>query len=85
MQSGFISLGGNVLTIGHSPDNSNKAWNVGIQNPLSERGDVLRVVPLQGMSMVTSGINERFLESNGQRFTCWMPKRECQSQPISPV
>ncbi|OAN13001.1 thiamine biosynthesis protein ApbE [Photobacterium jeanii] len=68
VQSGFISLGGNVLTIGHSPDNSNKAWNVGIQNPLSDRGDVLRVVPLQGMSMVTSGINERFFESNGQRY-----------------
>ncbi|HHP0447996.1 TPA: FAD:protein FMN transferase [Vibrio harveyi] len=68
VQSGFISLGGNVLTIGHSPDNSNKAWNVGIQNPLSERGDVVRVVPLQGMSMVTSGINERFFESNGQRY-----------------
>ena len=32
------------------------------------RSDVVRVVPLQGMSMVTSGINERFFESNGQRY-----------------
>ncbi|SHG09905.1 FAD:protein FMN transferase [Vibrio gazogenes] len=66
--SGFISLGGNVLTIGHSPKNANRAWNVGIQNPLSKRGDVIRIVPLQGMSMVTSGINERFFELNGQRY-----------------
>ncbi len=68
VDNGFISLGGNVLTIGHSPNNTNKAWNVGIQNPLSKRGDVIRVVPLRGMSMVTSGINERFFESNGQRY-----------------
>ncbi|MEF1311203.1 FAD:protein FMN transferase [Vibrio mytili] len=68
MDNGYISLGGNVLTIGHSPNNPNKAWNVGIQNPLSQRGDVIRIVPLQGMSMVTSGINERFFESNGQRY-----------------
>ncbi|ASA56922.1 FAD:protein FMN transferase [Vibrio gazogenes] len=66
--SGFISLGGNVLTIGHSPKNANQAWNVGIQNPLSQRGDVIRIVPLQGMSMVTSGINERFFELNSQRY-----------------
>ncbi|WP_435865535.1 FAD:protein FMN transferase [Vibrio aestuarianus] len=68
VDNGYISLGGNVLTIGHSPNNPNNAWNVGIQNPLSQRGDVIRIVPLQGMSMVTSGINERFFESNGQRY-----------------
>jgi len=68
VDNGFISLGGNVLTIGHSPNNPNQAWNVGIQNPLSKRGDVIRIVPLQGMSMVTSGINERYFESNGQRY-----------------
>jgi len=68
VDNGFISLGGNVLTIGHSPNNANKAWNVGIQNPLGKRGEVIRIVPLQGMSMVTSGINERFFESNGQRY-----------------
>nr|WP_321460324.1 FAD:protein FMN transferase [uncultured Vibrio sp.] len=68
VDNGYISLGGNVLTIGHSPNNTNKAWNVGIQNPLSKRGDVIRIVPLQGMSMVTSGINERYFESNGQRY-----------------
>ncbi|MFC3022656.1 FAD:protein FMN transferase [Vibrio zhugei] len=68
VEHGFISLGGNVLTLGHSPNNMNRAWNVGIQNPLSKRGDVIRVVPLQDMSMVTSGINERFFELNGRRY-----------------
>ncbi|RJX71441.1 FAD:protein FMN transferase [Vibrio sinensis] len=68
VECGFISLGGNVVTIGHSPKNANRAWNVGIQNPLGNRGNVVRVVPLQGMSMVTSGINERFFHANGQRY-----------------
>ena len=68
VKSGFISLGGNVLTIGHAPENSNQAWNVGIQNPLAERGSLIRAVPLQGASVVTSGINERFFQANGQRY-----------------
>ncbi|MFA0415117.1 FAD:protein FMN transferase [Vibrio renipiscarius] len=68
VQSGFISLGGNVITIGHSPSNANQAWNVGIQHPLAERGTIIRAVPLNGASMVTSGINERFFHANGQRY-----------------
>ena len=68
VESGFISLGGNVVTIGHSPSNANRAWNVGIQNPLAERGAIIRAVPLNDASMVTSGINERFFAANGQRY-----------------
>lgn len=65
---GFISLGGNVVTIGHSPTNANRAWNVGIQNPLAERGAIIRALPLNDASMVTSGINERYFDVNGQRY-----------------
>lgn len=68
VEHGFISLGGNVVTIGCSPINANRAWNVGIQNPLAERGTIIRAVPLNNASMVTSGINERFFEANGQRY-----------------
>lgn len=68
VEYGFINLGGNVLTIGYSPNNTNKAWNVGIQNPLAERGEVIRSVGLRGESMVTSGVNERFFHCNGQNY-----------------
>ena len=68
VEHGFINLGGNVLTIGHSPDNASQAWNVGIQNPLSDRGTVSRVVALKDAAMVTSGINERCFYANGQRY-----------------
>lgn len=68
VQQGFVNLGGNVLTIGGAPHHTNQAWNVGIQNPFAERGAVIRVIPLKDCSMVTSGINERFFEANGQRY-----------------
>ncbi|MGF1716032.1 FAD:protein FMN transferase [Photobacterium chitinilyticum] len=68
VEYGYINLGGNVLTIGYSPDNASKAWNVGIQEPLSSRGEISRVVPLRDHSMVTSGINERYFGVNGQRY-----------------
>ena len=41
---------------------------MGIQNPLAERGAIIRAVPLNDASMVTSGINERFFAANGQRY-----------------
>ncbi|WP_318444076.1 FAD:protein FMN transferase [Photobacterium leiognathi] len=69
VEHGFINLGGNVMTIGYSPENASQTWNVGIQNPLAaSRGDICRVVPLRDYSMVTSGINERYFEYNGQRY-----------------
>ncbi|HHN8405082.1 TPA: FAD:protein FMN transferase [Morganella morganii] len=68
VKHGFISLGGNVLIIGHSPANDKQAWNVGIQNPLAERGAIVRVLPVTGGSVVTSGINERFFEANGHLY-----------------
>lgn len=68
VKHGCINLGGNVLTIGYAPNNAIQAWNVGIQDPLSPRGEVCRIVPLQGQSMVTSGINERYLEHGGLRY-----------------
>lgn len=68
VEHGFISLGGNVVTLGASPVNHNRAWNVGVQHPLAERGNIIRIVSLNDASMVTSGINERFFHANGQRY-----------------
>lgn len=68
VKHGYINLGGNVLTIGYAPNNALRAWNVGVQDPLSPRGDVCRIVPLREQSMVTSGINERYYEQDGLRY-----------------
>ncbi|KNH11962.1 thiamine biosynthesis protein ApbE [Vibrio lentus] len=66
--SGYINLGGNVLTIGCVLGSSEKPWNVGVQDPFGARGQVCRIVPIKGKSVVTSGVNERFIEHNGKQY-----------------
>jgi thiamine biosynthesis lipoprotein len=62
-----IDLGGNVFVFGKKKDGSR--WRIGVQNPLSERGDSVGVVETVGdKTMVTSGVYERFFEADGVRY-----------------
>ncbi len=63
----IINLGGNVLTIGKSP-NDPKGWNIGVQNPDEVRGDTVGSVHVKDSSIVTSGIYERYIEKDGKRY-----------------
>ncbi|MDY4761040.1 FAD:protein FMN transferase [Streptococcus thoraltensis] len=63
----IINLGGNVLTIGKSP-NDPKGWNIGVQNPDEVRGDTVGSVHVKDSSVVTSGIYERYIEKDGKRY-----------------
>lgn len=61
--SGFIDLGGNILTIGKKPDGS--AWKMGVRKPFAETADQLSAtVMLVDDSLVTSGTYERYFEKN---------------------
>ncbi|WP_271006432.1 FAD:protein FMN transferase [Listeria seeligeri] len=62
----IIDLGGNIYVQGDNP-NGNK-WNVGIQDPFSPRGSVIGKLPESNMSIVTSGIYERYLEVDGKTY-----------------
>lgn len=63
VDSAIISLGGNVLCIGNKPDNSN--FNIGIQRPFGGSNDILTGLSIDGYSVVTSGVYERyFYEDN---------------------
>ncbi|NNU75551.1 FAD:protein FMN transferase [Clostridium estertheticum] len=66
ISSAIINLGGNVYTIGSNPDG--KDWNVGIQNPLSTRGEYLGTISVTDKSIVTSGNYERFFIKDGIRY-----------------
>lgn len=66
--SGFIDLGGNVLTFGDSPKDSSGLWKIGIQNPALPRGNNALVLNLKNLSVVTSGIYERNIKADGQIF-----------------
>lgn len=61
-----LSFGGNVYVLGHKPDGS--AFNVGIQDPDAPTGTSLAVVSTTDLSVVTSGVYERFFEKDGVRY-----------------
>lgn len=62
----LISVGGNVRAIGKRGDGS--PWRVGIDNPDPDKEDYLAVLSLDGLSLVTSGVSERYFEVQGKRY-----------------
>lgn len=68
VENGLIDLGGNVLTIGNNPKYEDGHWRVGIQNPTEKRGGLLAAVLVKDKSVVTSGIYERYLEMDGEKY-----------------
>lgn len=66
--SGIVDLGGNILVIGHSYRGADKDWNVGIQDPNDARGTVIGSVKVADKTVVTSGIYERYLEIDGEKY-----------------
>jgi len=64
----LIDLGGNIYIWGKRGDG--KFWRVGVQDPLSERGNSAGVLELPGdLSVVSSGVYERcFTGSDGRRY-----------------
>ncbi len=67
VDAGLIDLGGNVVAMGGS-DLDGEPWRVGIQSPFHSRGTVLATLALRDASAVTSGVYERVLEVDGQRY-----------------
>lgn len=63
VSSAIIDLGGNILTIGHKPDNSN--FTIGIKEPFSETGAISCGVSVADKSVVTSGTYQRYFTADG--------------------
>lgn len=66
VESAVISLGGNVLLLGSKPDGSE--FNIGIQEPFGTQSDYAGIVSLSDLSLVTSGIYERYFEQDGKGY-----------------
>jgi thiamine biosynthesis lipoprotein len=62
----LIDLGGNVVTFGIKEDRT--PWRVGLQNPLGARGQFIGVISGWDMTVVTSGVNERYFTHEGEHF-----------------
>ena len=70
MPSFTINAGGNVRA-GDKPLDGRDAWGVGIQDPFSSAysdAPTVETLLLRDMSVVTSGINERYYEVDGTRY-----------------
>lgn len=65
VDSAVINLGGNVLTIGNKPDGS--AFKIGIEKPF-DTATSLDVLSVSDRSVVTSGIYQRYVKSNGNIY-----------------
>jgi len=65
-----FDLGGNIVTLGWRIQSKKESlpWRIGIQNPLSDRGVYMGVLPVHDTSVVTSGVYERYFESGGKRY-----------------
>ncbi|NLA96485.1 MAG: FAD:protein FMN transferase [Clostridiaceae bacterium] len=63
----LISVGGNVRAIGARNDQG-EPWRVGIENPDYTTDDYLAIVKADAISVVTSGVYERFYVVEGQSY-----------------
>lgn len=63
VESAILDLGGNILCIGKRPDGS--PFRIGIQRPFAQRSETAAVAQIDGKSVVSSGIYERYFEKDG--------------------
>lgn len=62
--SACINLGGNVTTVGLKENGKN--WNIGVQIPFSNRGEILTAIQAEPDScIISSGTYERYFEEDG--------------------
>lgn len=61
VKSAVINLGGNVLCVGEK--SGGEAFHIGVRKPFSD--DTVRTVAAKDLSIVTSGVYERYFEENG--------------------
>jgi len=66
VRKAIIDLGGNIFCYGKKEDG--KLWIVGIKNPENPTGTPLLKVGSDEVSVVTSGVYERFFEKDGKKY-----------------
>ncbi len=66
VDSGMVSLGGNIQVLNTKPDGSK--WKIGIQDPDGRQGEILAVLEVDNKAVITSGGYERYFEEDGIRY-----------------
>lgn len=65
IESGLVSLGGNVQLYHSKPDGS--LWRVAIENP-EDTGEYIGVLQAKDAAVITSGGYERYFEADGKNY-----------------
>ena len=65
IESGLVSLGGNVQALGAKPDGSK--WKVAVQNPDSNES-YIGVIEIADKAVITSGGYERYFKKDGKTY-----------------
>lgn len=66
VEKAIIDLGGNIYALGSKE--KDKKWNIGIQDPFDNRGNVVGSIAVSNKSVVTTGIYERYIEQDGVKY-----------------
>lgn len=66
VDSGYVSLGGNILAMGQKPDG--KDFVFGLRDPRGDGGDYIGTLTMPGLTMATTGDYERFFIQDGVRY-----------------
>lgn len=66
VKEAIVDLGGNIYALGKKEGDKN--WKIGIQDPNTERGNVVGAVETSNKSVVTTGVYERFIEKDGVKY-----------------
>lgn len=65
IESGMVSLGGNVQLYGRKPDGS--LWKIAVENPKDE-ANYVGVLQIEDKAVISSGGYERYFEENGVNY-----------------
>ena len=66
VENAIIDLGGNILCLGNKPDGSD--FKVGIQYPYRGSNISITSAAISNMSVVTSGVYQRYFEAEGKTY-----------------
>lgn len=66
VKSAIINLGGNVLCIGEKA--KGKPFQIAIRKPEEHSNDVVKILDIDGLSVVSSGVYERFFDIDGVHY-----------------
>ena len=66
IRHGLVNLGGNILLLGGKSDD--ESFTIGIQKPFGQQNETLGAVNAKDISVVSSGVYERYFEQEGKRY-----------------